>query len=67
VSVARTTEIISMSESSFEDAIKTGIERASSTLRNLKSVWIKDQEITMNNGKVEHYKVAMKVTFILDK
>ena len=42
-----------------------GIDRANKTLRNVKGAWVKDQEVTVDNGKVSGYKVVLKVTFIL--
>jgi flavin-binding protein dodecin len=48
MSIARITEIKSSSATSFDDAIKTGIARASKTLRNLKSAWIESQEIVVD-------------------
>ena len=44
-SVARITEISATSEESFDHAIATGIERASGTLRNVKSAWVKEQQV----------------------
>ena len=68
MSIARVTEIKSSSKKSFEDAIKTGIDRASKTLKNLKSAWIENQEILVNDdGKIKEYRVQMKVTFVLDE
>lgn len=66
MSVARITEISSTSPKSFEDAVMIGIERASSTLRNVKGAWVKDQEIMIEDGKPKLYKVILKVTFILE-
>lgn len=65
MTVARITEISSVSSVSFEDAIKQGVDRANKTLKNVKGAWVKDQEVTINNGKVAGYKVILKVTFIL--
>lgn len=65
MSIARVTEVKSSSKVSFEDAIKTGIKRASETLENIKGAWIGDQEVVIENGKVEEYRVLMKVTFVL--
>jgi flavin-binding protein dodecin len=66
MSVARVTEIKSSSKKSFEDAVQDGIKRASKTLDNVKSAWIQDQEVTVNdNGDIEEYRVLMKVTFVL--
>ena len=66
MSVARNTEISSTSTESFEDAIRQGLDRATRTLRNVKSAWIKDQEVMLDNGQIVTYKVVMVVTFVLD-
>ena len=65
MSVARVTEIIASSPKSFDDAMNNGIKRATETLENLTSVWIKDQSVDIKNNKVVEYKVVMKATFIL--
>jgi hypothetical protein len=66
VAVARVTEISSTSTTSFEDAIKHGLERANATLRNVKSAWIKEQQVRLEGGSISEYQVNMLVTFILD-
>jgi dodecin len=66
VSVARNTEISSTSNQSFEDAIRQGLKRATSTLRNVRGAWIKEQEVTLENNEIAEYKVVMVVTFVLD-
>jgi hypothetical protein len=65
MTVARITEISSVSAVSFQDAIVNGVERANKTLRNLRGAWVKDQEVTIEEGKITGYKVILKVTFIL--
>ena len=66
MSVAKITEISSTSTVSFEDAINKGIQRASKTIRNIRSAWIKEQQLRLDNGKVAEYQVNMLLTFILD-
>ena len=66
MAVARVTEISSTSSSSFEDAIKTGLERANQTLRNVRSAWIKEQQVRVDGGSIIEYQVNMLVTFVLD-
>lgn len=65
-SVARVTEITASSSESFEDAIQKGIERANSTLRNVKGAWVNEQTVKVDNGRISEYRVNMRVTFILD-
>jgi dodecin len=66
MAVARVTEISSTSPTSFEDAIKMGLDRANATLRNVKSAWIKEQHVRLDGGAVKEYQVNMLVTFVLD-
>jgi flavin-binding protein dodecin len=66
MSVARITEISSTSDKSFEDAIEQGVTRAAKTLHNLRSAWVKEQEVQIENGKIASYKVILKVTFVLN-
>jgi len=65
MSVARTTEISATSPKSFEDAIRHGLARATKTLDNVKSAWVKDQEVSLENNEIKEYKVDLKVTFVL--
>jgi hypothetical protein len=66
MSVARIVEISSASNKSFENAIQQGIERASKTLREVRSAWVKEQEVAVEGGKIVSYKVILKVTFVLE-
>ena len=71
MSVARVTEISSVSEKSFEDAIEqvTVLERADDireTLHGIRGAWVKEQEVEVDDGKIVGYKVIMKLTFVLD-
>jgi flavin-binding protein dodecin len=67
MSIAKVIEIIAASPTSFDDAIKKGIERANETLGGVEGAWIKDQSIELNNGKISEYKVIMRLTFLVDK
>lgn len=66
MSVARVIEISAVSDSSFEDAIKEAISRASSTLRGVESAWVKDMNVMVDNGNITGYKVNLEVTFLLE-
>jgi flavin-binding protein dodecin len=65
--VARVTEITATSDVSFEDAIKTGVARATDTLRNVRSAWIKEQQVRVgDDGAINGYQVNLMVTFVLE-
>jgi dodecin len=65
MSVAKVIEIIAGSKSSFEDAVKQGVARASETVNGITSAWVKDQSVIVERGKVTEYRVTLKVTFVL--
>ncbi|MCH9682625.1 MAG: dodecin family protein [Deltaproteobacteria bacterium] len=64
--VAKVTEIISSSSTSFDDAINQGIARATKTLKGVTGAWVQDQKVTISDGSISEYRVALKVTFILE-
>ena len=66
MSVARVTEISATSTKSFDDAVESGIERASKTLRGIKGAWVKEQHVAVEDGKVTAFRVNLMVTFLLD-
>lgn len=65
MSVAKVIEIISTSTTSFDDAIKQGVARASETINDVAAAWVKDQSVDVVKGKVTLYRVVLKVTFVL--
>lgn len=67
MSVARITEISSTSKKSFEDAISGGVARATQTLRNVRSAWVKEQQVRIEDGKITEYQVNLVITFVLDE
>jgi dodecin len=67
MSVARVTEIKSSSTISFDDAIKEGLKKTAKTIDNLKSAWVSDQEVLVDNkGNITEYRVLLKITFIVN-
>lgn len=64
--IARVTEISAQSDQSFDDAINQGLARATQTLRNVKSAWVKEQSVHVENDSIVRYQVNLQVTFVLD-
>lgn len=68
MSVASISEIKASSTESFDDAIRQGVARAVKTLRNVKSAWIANQDVLIDeNGNITEFRVQLKVTFVLDE
>ena len=64
--VARVTEITAKSDTSFDDAVRLGIDRAAKTLRGITSAWVKEQEVEVADGRITGYKVNLLITFVLE-
>lgn len=65
-SVARVTTLSVSSDTSFDDAIRAGIERANQTLRGVSGAWVKEQKVEVSGGKIVTWRVVLEVTFVLD-
>ncbi|MCK0118930.1 MAG: dodecin family protein [Yoonia sp.] len=66
MSIAKVTEVISSSTKSFDDAVENGVARAAKTLKGITSAWVADQKVIVTDGKITEYRVALKITFVLD-
>jgi flavin-binding protein dodecin len=66
MSVAKVSEIIASSAKSFEDAVVQGIARANKTLKNVQGAWISEQKVVVEKGKIAEYRVALRITFVLE-
>ena len=62
-SVYKIIEIVGTSPTSWEKAASAAVERASSTLRDLRVAEVCEQDIVITDGKVEAYRVRLKISF----
>jgi flavin-binding protein dodecin len=66
MSILKVIEVLSESKKGWEDAAQTAVSQASETLHGVKSIYIKDMEATVDNGKITSYRINAKVSFLLD-
>ena len=66
MAVAKTIEIISSSAKGIEDAVQTGIAKASETVNRIEGAWVKDTMVVVNGGRVAEWRVTLAVTFIVE-
>ncbi len=64
--VLKVIELMASSEKSWEDATRTAVEKASKSVKNIKSAWVKDQTVIVKNNKVTEFRVNVKVSFTVD-
>lgn len=66
MAVLKVVEILSNSNDSWEDATKKAVKHASKTVKNIKSVYVKEQSAIVNNNEVTEFRVNLKITFEVD-
>lgn len=64
--VLKVIEVIGNSTESFDDAVKNVIKEASKTVKNIKSVYVKDMQVKVNDNQITEYRVNTKVSFVID-
>lgn len=64
--VLKVIEMLAQSDKSWEDAAQSAVKEASKTLRNIRSIYIKEFEATVDGGKIKEYRVNAKVSFDLE-
>ncbi len=65
MAVAKTIEIISTSSTSFEDAVKQGVAKASESVDDVQGAWVKDTEVAVSGNHISEWRVRLKVTFVV--
>ncbi|WP_149276752.1 dodecin family protein [Pareuzebyella sediminis] len=63
MAVLKVIEILANSDKSWEDAAKNALSEASKSVKNIKSVYINEQSATVTDGKIDNYRVNVKITF----
>jgi flavin-binding protein dodecin len=66
MSVAKVIELTAESGESFEDAIRLGISKAGESVRDIRSAWVKEQQVTVENGEIKAFRVGLLVTFVVE-
>ena len=66
MAIAKVVEVNSSSTKSFEDAIQTGIQKVTETIKNVQGAWIIEQKVVIKENKITEYRVNLKISFLVD-
>ncbi len=64
--VVKVVELLAQSEKSWEDAVNVALREASRTIRDIKSIYVKDFQAIVENDQITQYRVNVKVSFSVD-
>ena len=63
MSILKVIEVLANSSKSWEDATNKALEQASKSVKNIRSIYINEQSATVKDGKIDDYRVNVKITF----
>lgn len=66
MAVVKVIELLAQSEKSWEDATQLAVTEASKTIKNIKSVYIKEFQAVVENYKIKEYRVNVNLSFVID-
>ena len=66
MSVVKVIEITASSPTSFAEAVKEGITKASESIRGIKGAWVAEEYVVVENNTVKEFRVTMRVSFELE-
>jgi flavin-binding protein dodecin len=65
MAIVKVIEVLAQSSKGWEDAAQQAVTEASKTVRNIQSVYIKDLQAVVENGKITNYRLNAKISFII--
>ena len=63
MAVLKVIEVLANSSKSWEDATNKALEQASKSVKNIRSIYINEQSATVKDGKIDDYRVNVKISF----
>jgi dodecin len=67
MSMLKVIEVLAESPHGFDEAVQAAVTMASETVREIKSVYIKEMSALVENGKITSYRVNAKISFVVEK
>ncbi len=65
--VVKVIEVLAQSEKGWEDAAQKALDEASTTIRNIQSMDVKDFQVIVHDNKIAFYRIDAKISFLLER
>ena len=66
MAIVKVIEILAESDKSWEDATQRAVSEASKTVRNIRTVYIKEMQAMVEGDKIRQFRVNAKISFVLE-
>lgn len=67
MAIVKVIEVMADSSKSWEDATRNGVKEAAKSVKNIETVWVKDQSVTVDGDSVSKYRVTLKISFTIER
>ena len=67
MAIVKVIEVLAESDASWEEAVKKAVTEASRTVRNIKSVYVKEFQAMVEGDRIRQFRVNAKISFVVDK
>ena len=59
-------EVLAQSDNSWEDAAQNAVNEAAKSVHGIKSIYVKEMEASVEDGKIKQYRINAKISFVLE-
>jgi flavin-binding protein dodecin len=66
MSIVKVIEVLAESNKSWEDAAQDAVNQASKTIKNIKTVYVKEMQAIVENEKIVNYRINVKISFVVE-
>ncbi|BAU47707.1 hypothetical protein SVA_1132 [Sulfurifustis variabilis] len=66
MAIVKVIEVLAQSDKSWEDAAHSALQEASKTVRNIKSIYVKELQAKVENNRISEYRVNAKISFVVE-
>jgi flavin-binding protein dodecin len=67
MAIVKVIEVLAESEMGFDDAVKKAVSEAAKTVRNIKSVYVKEFQAMVEGDRIRMFRINAKISFVVDK
>lgn len=67
MAIVKVIEVMAESPTSWDDAAKVALQETSHTIKNIKSIYVKEMQAIVENDKVVRFRLNAKISFLVEE
>jgi flavin-binding protein dodecin len=65
-SIVKVIEVVAQSDKGFDDAVRSAVQEASKTISGIRSVWVENFSVKVEDNRITNFRVNCKISFVLE-